>query len=84
MDSVKELLVTAIPSLQDDKLEAVLKHLTDIGVESLSDLNFVDAEKDFCGILRPIEARKVAHFLTSFRQGELAFFIVSNVHIPTG
>ena len=42
MDSVKELLVTAIPSLQDDKLEAVLKHLTDIGVESLSDLNFVD------------------------------------------
>ena len=57
MDSVKELLVIAIPSLQGEKLESVLKLLDDIGVKSLSGLNFVDPERDFCGILRPIDAR---------------------------
>src|SRR6218665_2909595 len=78
MESVKELLVTAILSLQGEKLETVLKNLANIGVESLSDPSFVDAERDFCGILRPIHAHKVANFLTAFRQssGELLFYCV--------
>lgn len=78
MDSVKELLVSGIPTLQGEKLDAVLTKMAAIGVQGLSDLNFVEAKNDFDGILLPVEARKVAHLLASFQQssGELIFLLL--------
>ncbi|XP_067280466.1 uncharacterized protein [Pseudorasbora parva] len=64
MDEWESRLTLFLSSLlgQEDAIKQVLEVIKNLGVGSLEDLKFVEAD-DLAGVLRPIETRKViAHF----------------------
>ncbi|CAL1288366.1 unnamed protein product [Larinioides sclopetarius] len=59
MDSVQTFLKDCLMQQCDAVYENVLKTCTEAGVESFEDLKYLDPEKDFMGILKSIQARKL-------------------------
>ncbi|GBN27001.1 hypothetical protein AVEN_38527-1 [Araneus ventricosus] len=59
MDSVLTFLKNCLANQPDALYESVLRTVNEAGVESFEDLNYLDPEKDFLGILKPIQARKL-------------------------
>ncbi|GBM73231.1 hypothetical protein AVEN_84501-1, partial [Araneus ventricosus] len=57
--SVQTFLKDCLANQPDALYESVLRTVTKAGVESFEDLKYLDPEKDFLGILKPIQARKL-------------------------
>lgn len=79
MDNAKEEIMLALPLLEQNDLNNIMKKMTALGVESFSDLSFL-TESDLLGILKPIQARKlVSHFSS---KGEKSFWCNMCLHLP--
>ncbi|KAM8762282.1 uncharacterized protein AB9X84_007107 isoform 2-T2 [Acanthopagrus schlegelii] len=63
MDSIKRAIQTALPQLDEAKLETLVNELvTKVGVEGPEDLQFIQ-EDDLKHLLTPIQCRKILHSL---------------------
>ncbi|GBN84868.1 hypothetical protein AVEN_159982-1 [Araneus ventricosus] len=59
MDSVQTFPKDCLANQPDALYENVLRIVIEAGVESFEDTKYLDPEKDFSGILKPIQARKL-------------------------
>ena len=57
MESVQKFVLEALPNLECNKCDKLLKKLNNIGVKSLCDLSLVE-QADIADILLPIQTRK--------------------------
>jgi hypothetical protein len=64
MDSIAENVKQILPALEVDKLRALVARLEELGATDINDLAFVE-EKDFEGIFKPIQARKIINIWKS-------------------
>ena len=71
MEELKTNIEVVLPSLPDQTVEEILTYLSEAGVESISDLSFVE-EGDLKSVLRPVQVRKL---LQAWRpKGNFVFF----------
>lgn len=67
MDTILNIIQTALPQLEREKLETVVDELvSNMGVEEPNDLQFIK-EEDLKHLLKPIQCRKIIHY---FRMGK--------------
>ncbi len=64
MEHVREKIRSTLPSLEEDKLDAVITKLTELGVTHVDDCTFLTAA-DLDGILSPIQSRRLINAFTS-------------------
>lgn len=57
-EDIKQAVLSVLPSLPEDKLHSLLNKLESIGVESLSDLQFIK-EEDLSANITPIQCRRL-------------------------
>lgn len=57
-EDIKQAVLSVLPSLPEDKLQSLLNKLESIGVESLSDLQFIK-EEDLSATITPIQCRRL-------------------------
>lgn len=57
-EDIKQAVLSVLPSLPEDKLQSLLNKLESIGVESLSDLQFIK-EEDLSANITPIQCRRL-------------------------
>lgn len=67
MDNMEDTIKGALPYLENGSLNAILVHLTTMGVRTAEDLEFINAT-DLSHILLPIDCRKLIH---AFKKGTL-------------
>lgn len=58
MDSVREKVLCGLGSLTEEEILAVMRTLQNLGVETSSDLSYVN-EEDLKDCLKPIQGRKL-------------------------
>lgn len=71
MDSVKEKVLRSLGYLTDPEISGVMNALQELGVETSSDLSYVN-EVDMVRVLRPIQVRKLLE--SSRLEGKLLFY----------
>lgn len=69
MEEIKETIQGILPTLSPQLLEEVCEHLTSIGVETGSDLHYVQAS-DLTPMLKGIQARKL---IDKWSQGTVGY-----------
>lgn len=73
MDSIEKAIQTALPQLDEAKLQTLVNELvTKVGVEGPDDLQFIQ-EDDIKHLLTPIQCRKILHSL----KGEITVALIN-------
>jgi hypothetical protein len=60
LEEIRAIVVSALPGLPEEKVDALLEHLESLGCEAVSDLKLLNCETDLIAVLRLLEVRKLA------------------------
>jgi hypothetical protein len=60
LEEIRVIVVSALPGLSEEKVDAVLEHLDSLGCEAVSDLKHWNCETDLIAVARLLEVRKLA------------------------
>jgi hypothetical protein len=77
MDAIEAVITRVLPLLSGDVLSAVLQCLSDCGVSSVEDLQYLE-ERDLATCLKPIQIRKL--IACSKSTGNHAMFLNINCY----
>jgi hypothetical protein len=60
MEAVRTLIGEILSNISESKLQSVMHSLSQLGFEQVSDLQYLDCEKDLSGTLNTLESRKLS------------------------
>jgi hypothetical protein len=60
MEAVQTLIGEILSNISESKLQSVMHNLSQLGFEQVSDLQYLDCEKDLSGTLNTLESRKLS------------------------
>jgi hypothetical protein len=60
MEAVRTLIGEILSNISESKLQSIMDSLSQLGFEQVSDLQYLDCEKDLSGTLNTLESRKLS------------------------